>query len=51
MGIGEDEEKKKLVEEIAEECKTVTHEDRCEMAILIGKCMADGAEKRNLKME
>lgn len=28
MAVGEDEEKMKLVDEIAEECKETTHDDR-----------------------
>lgn len=51
MAIGENEEKMKQAEEIAEECKDVTHEDRCEQAILIGKCMEEGAKKRDIKLQ
>lgn len=39
IAIGDHEEKMKQADEIAEECKEVAHEDRCEQAILIGKCM------------
>lgn len=51
MACGEDAEKCKKAEEIAEECKEVTDPDRCEMAIKIGKCMEEGAVKRDMKME
>lgn len=48
MGLGGKEDKMKKVEEIADECQNVTHEDRCEQAILIGKCMEKGAKDRGL---
>ena len=49
MGAGDDEEKLKAVEEIADECEPVSDPDRCELAVKIGKCMEEGAKKRNLK--
>jgi hypothetical protein len=51
MAAGDDDKKMKQVEEIAEECKDKTHADRCEQAIVIGKCMEEGAKKRDMKME
>lgn len=51
MAAGDDEEKLKAAEEIGEECKTVSDSDRCEQAIKIGKCMEEGARKRNFKAE
>lgn len=49
MALGDDEEKNKIAAEIAEKCKSLTHEDHCEMAFLLAKCMADEAEARGLK--
>lgn len=46
-----DETKLDQAKEIAKECKTVKHADRCEQAIKIGKCMEDGAKERKLKLE
>lgn len=51
MGLGGKEEKMKKVEEIADECLVVAHEDRCEQAIMIGKCMEEGAKKRGLNAD
>lgn len=51
MAAGEDNDKLKKAEEIADECKTVSHTDRCEQAIKIGKCMEEGAIKRKMKIE
>jgi hypothetical protein len=51
IAIGEDEAKMKQADEIAEECKEVTHDDRCERAIMIGKCMEQGAKKRDIKLQ
>lgn len=51
MGVGDDKDKLKSAEEIADECKTVTDPDRCEQAIKIGKCMEEGAKKRNLSAD
>jgi hypothetical protein len=51
MAAGDDDKKLKQAEEIAEECKDKTHPDRCEQAIEIGKCMEEGAKKRDMKME
>lgn len=48
MAANGDEDKMKAAKEISEECKNVTDPDRCEMAIKIGKCMEEGAKKRNL---
>lgn len=50
IAIGENEDNLKKAEAIAEECKDVTHEDRCERAILIGKCMEQGAKNRTLTL-
>lgn len=47
MAAGDDKDKLKAAEEIADECKTVTNTDRCEQAIDIGKCMENGAKNRN----
>ncbi|KAG5681356.1 hypothetical protein PVAND_010800 [Polypedilum vanderplanki] len=41
---------KKKADEVAEECKTVTHDDRCEAADLIWKCMVEGAKKRGVEI-
>lgn len=51
MAAGDDKEKLEKAEEIAEECKEVSDPDRCEQAIKIGKCMEEGAKKRNMKVE
>lgn len=48
MGLGGDEDKMKKVEEVATECEKVADQDRCEMAIKIGKCMQSEAEKRGM---
>jgi PBP/GOBP family len=51
MAAGDDEKKLKQAEEIADECKTVSDPDRCEQAIKIGKCMEEGAKKREMTMD
>lgn len=51
MAAGDDKDKLKAAEEIADTCKTVKHEHRCEQAILIGKCMEEEAKKKNLTAE
>lgn len=51
MGLAGKEDKMKKVEEIANECQDISHEDRCEQAILIGKCMEKEAKKRGLDKE
>jgi PBP/GOBP family len=51
QAAGDKEDMLAKAEEIAEECKTVTDPDRCEQAIKIGKCMEEGAKKRDMKVE
>lgn len=51
MGLGGKKDKMEKVEAIADECKDVTHEDRCEQAIMIGKCMEEGAKNRGMTPE
>lgn len=51
MAAGDDTEKLKAAEEIADTCKTVKHEHRCEQAVLIGKCMEKEAKKKNLSAD
>lgn len=51
LAAGEDTDKQNAAKEIAEECKDTKHENRCEQAILIGKCMEEGAKKRNLSAD
>ena len=51
QAAGDDKKKLEQAEEIAEECKDVAHDDRCEQAIMIGKCMEAGAKKREMKAE
>lgn len=51
MAAGDEKEKLKQAEEIADECKSVYHDDRCAQAIMIGKCMEEQVKKRDLKVE
>lgn len=48
MATGGDEEMTKKLSEVADACESVTHADRCEQAILIGKCMEKEAKARGL---
>ncbi|CRK97188.1 CLUMA_CG010585, isoform A [Clunio marinus] len=49
MAIKEDEEKMKLVKEVAQECKDVTDVDRCELAMKISDCLRNALKKRNVE--
>ncbi|KAG5681357.1 hypothetical protein PVAND_010801 [Polypedilum vanderplanki] len=49
MMAGDDENKRAAAEDIAEECKSKTDSDKCEQAILIGKCLEEGGKKRGFK--
>jgi len=51
MAMGDNKDKEKDVDAIGEECMVISDPDRCEQAIKLGKCMEEGAKKRNLKPE
>lgn len=50
MACGDDKEQCGKMRELAKECSTVTDPDRCEQSIKIGKCMEEGAKKKEIKM-
>lgn len=51
MGIGGNEEKMKQVERIADACEPLSHNDRCDFAMLVAHCMEDQAAKENFKLD
>ncbi|XP_052863611.1 general odorant-binding protein 19d-like [Anopheles cruzii] len=46
-----DETKVEVAKEIAVDCKDVTNEDRCELALLIMNCLKDSAEKHGISLK
>ncbi|XP_058062723.1 general odorant-binding protein 19d-like [Anopheles bellator] len=46
-----DEAKVELAKEIAVDCKDVTNEDRCELAVSIMNCLKDSAEKHGISLK
>ncbi|XP_052890868.1 general odorant-binding protein 19d-like [Anopheles moucheti] len=46
-----DEKKIELAREIATDCKDVTNEDRCELALDIMNCLKDSAEKHGVELK
>lgn len=51
MGVGDDEVKLKKVEKIADACESISHNDRCEFAMLVAKCMRDKADEEKLTLD
>nr|XP_019528891.2 general odorant-binding protein 19d-like [Aedes albopictus] len=51
MMFGDDEEKMKTAEEVADECSSVENADRCQLSVDIKDCVEKGLEKRGIKME
>uniref|UniRef100_A0A182MF96 Odorant-binding protein 13 n=1 Tax=Anopheles culicifacies TaxID=139723 RepID=A0A182MF96_9DIPT len=46
-----DESKIEVAREIAADCKDVTNEDRCELALDIMNCLKDSAEKHGIELK
>ncbi|XP_035902367.1 general odorant-binding protein 19d-like [Anopheles stephensi] len=46
-----DESKIELAKEIAADCKEVAHDDRCELAVEIMKCLKESAEKHGIDLK
>ena len=51
MAVPEDDDRVPKIEEIADVCQKMEHEDRCKQALMISKCMEAEAKKKNMKME